>query len=90
MAHVTFQKNGVSREVKAGFSWTTLFFGSLVFACRGQWGWFFGSWLLAIATCGLSCLVFPFLANKMTARWLAERGWMIAHGATPSSWGIAQ
>lgn len=85
--HVKFTKNGLSREVKAGFSWTVLFFGPFPFAFRGQWGWFLFGMILAIATYGISGLVLPFFANRLTARWLVEKGWR-TDDAAAARWGI--
>lgn len=85
--HVRFTKNGLTREVKAGFSWTVLFFGAFPFLFRGQWGWFILSAILGFATFGLSMLVMPFFANRLTARWLAERGWQVTDPAA-KRWGI--
>lgn len=87
--HVTFKKNKVIREVKVGFSWTVLFFGAFPFAFRGQWGWFFLTALLCICTYGLAGIVMAFFANKITARWLAENGWLVSSGQIPAGWGIA-
>lgn len=86
--HIKFTKNGVSREVKAGFSWTVFFFGPFAFAWRGMWGMFFICWIAAVLTLGLSALVFPFFANRWYARWLAERGWCTLD-RVPSSWGFS-
>lgn len=87
--HVTFRKNKVIREVKVGFSWTVLFFGAFPFACRGMWGWFWLTVLLCVCTYGLGGIVMAFFANKITARWLAENGWMVSSGQIPAGWGIA-
>lgn len=85
--HIKFKKNGVSREVKVGFSWTVLFFGPLAFASRGMWAMFAISWIVAMVTLGLSSFFFPFFANRWYARHLAENGWQTLE-ITPSSWGI--
>lgn len=88
MAHVHFQKNNVTREVKAGFSWTVFFFGAFPFAFRGQWGWFFLTALICMATLGFGGVVVAFFANKVTGRWLAENGWTVTAGIPPASWGF--
>ena len=85
--HARFKKNGLTREVKAGFSWTVFFFGFVPFAFRQQWGWFCGMFVLGFMTFGLSSIVMAFFANKITARWLVENGWTTAD-PTPASWGI--
>lgn len=88
MAHVHFQKNNISREVKAGFSWTVFFFGAFPFAFRGQWGWFFLTWIILGATFGFGGIIVAFFANKITARWLAENDWKVTAGIPPASWGF--
>ena len=82
--HIKFQKNGVVREVKHGFSWTIFFFGWLALIVRKQYG------LAAIGffTFNLSSFYFMFTANRLLARQMAEDGWH-AMEQTPSSWGIA-
>lgn len=85
--HIKFRKNGLTREVKAGFSWTVLFFGPFPFLFRSQWGWFVGSFLLAWLTFGLSNFVMAFFANRLTARWLTENGWQTKDQAA-GRWGI--
>lgn len=85
--HIRFSKNGIHREVKAGFSWTVLFFGPIPFAFRGQAWHFLGYFLLAWLTMGLSNIVVAFFANGQTARWLAERGWQVTDPAA-ARWGI--
>lgn len=86
--HIKFTKNGVSREVKVGFSWAVLFFGPLAFAYRGFWSAALLTLLFAFITLGLSAFVIPFVANKWYARWLAENGWSTLE-ATPHSWRIS-
>lgn len=88
MAHVHFQQNGISREVKAGLSWTVFFFGAFPFAFRGQWGWFVLTAVLCLLTWGLAGFVVAFFANKITARWLIENGWKVSAGTPPESWGF--
>lgn len=84
---IEFTKNGVQRRVKVGFSWTVLFFGPFAFMWRGMWGHAALCWIAAMFTLGLSAFVFPFMANRMYGRWLAERGWS-TWDKLPASWGI--
>lgn len=66
---------GLARNVKVGFSWTSLFFGGLPFFFRGMpvHG---AIWLvLSLVTCGLSNIPLMFLINKMTAHYYLERGY---------------
>ena len=72
-----FVKNpmtGEVKKVKRGFSWTMLFFGAFVPLFRGDWKWFFLSWLLAIVTVGIAWLVLPFKYNKIYMKELHMKG----------------
>ena len=84
--HVQFKKHGLTREVKAGYSWTVLFFGPFPFAFRSQWGVFFAMFLAHFLSFGLSSIIMSFFANKVTARHLIENGW-ITEQTTTESWG---
>ncbi|MEC0276864.1 hypothetical protein [Peribacillus frigoritolerans] len=68
-------KVGVIKEVQAGFSWTTFFFGGWVAMFRGQWSevakWFF----LNPITLGIWGLVQCWTANKKTIIALIEKGY---------------
>jgi hypothetical protein len=70
---IKFQKGGVIKEVKAGISWTTLFFGFFVAILRQQWI------ILAITylSCGLSNFYFMFTINKLYAQKLILEGWTV-------------
>lgn len=70
-------ENGVTKEVKQGFSWTMLFFGVFVPLTRGDWKWFLISLVAAIVTSGLSWLVFPFFYNKLYLNDLLNSGYKI-------------
>jgi hypothetical protein len=74
--HVKLQNEaGLMREVKVGFSWTSLLFGGFPFFFRGMpiHGII---WLtLAIITGGISNLFLMFMINKMTAQYYMERGY---------------
>lgn len=63
------------KEVKSGFSWTTLFFGPLVPLFRGDLFWFCLMLLLSGLTCGVSLLIFPFCYNNLYAQKLMNRGY---------------
>lgn len=68
---------GLRKEVKDGFSWTTLFFGGFVPLLRGDLKWFFIMWILALLTCGISWLVVPFIYNKKYLEGLMMQGFKI-------------
>ena len=72
-------KDGVTKEVKKGFSWTMLFFGVFVPLVRGDWKWFLISLLAGLVTCGISWLIFPFFYNKIYLNELLEKGYVIQH-----------
>lgn len=72
-------KDGVTKEVKKGFSWTMLFFGVCVPLVRGDWKWFLISLLAGLVTCGISWLIFPFFYNKIYLNELLEKGYVIQH-----------
>ena len=70
-------ENGVTKEVKKGFSWTMLFFGVFVPLVRGDWKWFLISLIAGFVTVGISWLVFPFFYNKIYLNELLEKGYVI-------------
>ena len=72
-------KDGVTKEVKKGFSWTTLLFGSFVPLVRGDWFYFFISIVAAMLTFGISWLVFPFIYNRLYLERLLSKGYEIQH-----------
>ena len=85
--HVKFHKNGVTKEVKVGFSWTTLFFGWLIAASRGLWP----QAIIGFFTFNLSSLYYMFAINKVYANKLVEDGWSIDPSGKQiamAKWGI--
>lgn len=75
---ITFKnENGVTKTVKNGFSWTTLFFGCFVPLIRGDVKWFLISILAAFITLGFSWLVFPFFYNKLYINDLKNAGYRV-------------
>ena len=70
-------QNGVTKQVKKGFSFTMLFFGIFVPLVRGDWKYFFLSLIAAIFTAGVSWLVFPFFYNKLYLNDLLNSGYEI-------------
>lgn len=72
---IKLEKNGVVKEVKTGFSWTTFFFGLWVPVIRGDLKWAAIMLIVAMFTFGLSWLVFPFLYNKIYIKELLANGW---------------
>jgi len=83
--HIKFNKNGLTKEVKVGFSWTIFCFGVLALLIRKQYG------LAAVSlfSFGLANFYFIFAANRMLARQLIEDGWTSTE-TMPAKWGIVQ
>jgi len=69
------ERTNLTKQVKVGFSWTTLFFGCLPALFRGDFKWAIIQCLLGICTFGLSSLVFAFVYNKIYIRELIEKGY---------------
>lgn len=75
---------GVTKAVKVGFSWTTLFFGFFVPLLRGDLKWAIIVGILSIAlgvfTFGIGGwipgFVFCFVYNKIYIKELLEKGYM--------------
>ncbi|MBS14860.1 MAG: HrgC protein [Gemmatimonadetes bacterium] len=72
---MTQSQSGTVKQVKLGFSWTTLFFGLFVPLVRGDIKWAAIMFVLAFLSFGLSWLVFQFLYNKVHTRALLESGY---------------
>lgn len=71
-------QSGLVKQVKVGFSWTTLFFGFFVPLIRGDWKWGLIILLVSCATCGLANIVFAFIYNKQYLADMIEKGWVPA------------
>lgn len=82
MKRIMRNEIGQIREVKEGFSWTTLFFGSLVPLCRGDWKWFLIMMVASFLTFGISHLVFCFMYNKFYVNDLIKEGYRFTNVAT--------
>lgn len=66
---------GATKEIKTGFSWTTLFFGCFPAMFRGDWKWAIIMILAAIVTSGISWLIFPFFYNRLYIKDLLNNGY---------------
>lgn len=86
MAIAIVENNGLRKEVKLGFSWTTFFFGWLVplfrgdkeeaimFLITGFLAGIIGSFTFGIAIIGYRVLI-GLKYNRMYAKTLMEKGW---------------
>ena len=70
-------KTGQVKEVKSGFSWTSLFFGVFVPIVRGDMKGFIFQFAAAFFTAGISWLVVPFIYNKRYLNRLIDKGYEI-------------
>ncbi|TPG55685.1 hypothetical protein EAH89_14045 [Roseomonas nepalensis] len=77
---------GLTKQGFYGFSWTTLFFGTLPALFRGDFAVFLGGFAvlfaLGIVTLGIGSLiamvVWAFMYNRYYTRKLIERGYVLA------------
>lgn len=75
---IKFVKNGITKSVPVGFSWSVFFFGGFPLLLRGQLA---AGALLIIAcvyTLGFAGMLAAFFANKWSADDLAAKGWIVA------------
>lgn len=82
--HIFLQNNaGVTKNVKVGFSWTTLFFGFFPALFRGDLKWAAIMLLISLALGSFSVgfgawitgIVFSFVYNKIYIKELLEKGY---------------
>ncbi len=89
--HVTLTNDylGSVKQVKVGYSWTTLFFGFLPALFRGDFKWFAiialleifcGSFTLGIGV-GLITIIFSFIYNGLYIKDLLRQGYKPASSA---------
>ena len=85
--HIKLQKNGVTKEIKVGFSFTTFCFGWLALLARGM----IVPALITLGTLGLAGLYYCFTINRIQARHMVVDGWTIADDDKElafAKWGI--
>lgn len=68
--------NNYEISVSYAFLWCFLF-GSFYFAYKGVWGQAFLSAIIAIFTCGISWLIYPFFAEKIIVDHYRKAGWKL-------------
>ena len=71
--HAQFTKNGITKEVKIGFSWTIFCFGWIALLIRKQWAYA----AISFFTFNFASWYFMFVANKAKAHDLIDDGWAI-------------
>lgn len=85
--HSTLKNDvGLIKEVKIGFSWTTLFFGFFPALFRGDLKWaaimFVSAIAVSLITIGFGgwiiSIVFAFIYNKIYIKELIEKGYLPA------------
>ncbi len=69
-------QNGFCMNVKVGFSWTTLFFAFLPAVFRKDFKWAGLQVLAAGFSMGFSCLIFPFIYNRLYIKDLLQKGYL--------------
>lgn len=72
------ERTNLTKQVKVGFSWTTLFFGFFPALFRGDFKWAIIQCLLNICTFGVSSVVFSLIYNKIYVTELIEKGYKAA------------
>lgn len=69
-------ENSSRIDVKIGFSWTTLFFAFLPAVFRKDFKWAGVQVLAAGLSMGFSCLIFPFIYNRLYIKDLLRKGYL--------------
>jgi len=79
-AKITFEHptTGIIKTAPVGFSWTTLFFEPFAALFRGDITGAIILCLLAPLTVGLSCIIAPFIYNKLYVKKLLKKGYCVA------------
>lgn len=86
--HITLKNDaGLTKEVKVGFSWTTLLFGFFPALIRGDLKWAVIMFIIAVVagsfTFGfgaiVSDIIFAFVYNKIYIKELIEKGYKPAN-----------
>ena len=85
-------ENGLVRQVKVGFSWTSFFFGGFPFFFRGMPVHGLVWVIISLITCGISNLYLMFVINRQTAHYYLEHGYKpVGEGwdFASAKWGIS-
>jgi hypothetical protein len=69
--------NAHDKVVETKYSWLwVLLFGSFYFIYKGIWTHAVLSFIIAILTCGLSWLIYPFFANNIVTDFYYKNGYL--------------
>ena len=71
--YINLHQKGLKKQVKQGFSFTTLFFGIFVPITRGMWP----QVLITLLTFGLANWYYMFKINEIYLERLVESGWEV-------------
>lgn len=80
--------SGLTKTVKEGFSWTTLFFGCLPALFRGDLKWALIMFILAWISCGISWFIFPFVYNRLYINELIFKGYKMSRNTGVKAKGL--
>ena len=69
---------GIIKKAPVGFSWTILFFEPFVALVRCDFGGAILLLILAPLTFGMSCIIAPFVYNKLYIKKLLKKGYCVA------------
>lgn len=72
--------NGYIERISGEDVLLTFFFGSFYLGFKGAWGQAFLSFFLAVFSCGLSWLIYPFFTKEILRRKYLREGWIPVDG----------
>lgn len=70
---ITLHKQGITKAIPTGFSFTTLFFGFLVMISRSMWP----QAAISFLTFGFANFYYIFTLNRIYREKLMEEGWVV-------------
>ena len=74
---IIYRRDGLTKAVPTGFSWTTFFFGLFPALFRGDIFHTVLIFITALCTFGLSSLVWPFIYNGLYLNRMLSHGWQL-------------
>ncbi|MCP4148544.1 MAG: hypothetical protein GY757_12430 [bacterium] len=73
-SQIYINDKGIEAQTYTGFSWPCFFVGIFWYLAKGMVGKGFLALLLAFVSCGITWLIFPFMANGQYTQSLQARG----------------